>query len=94
MSPQQICSHLDMVQVMDVPARAEVPGCEECLKIGGRWLHLRVCRTCAKIGCCDDSPHRHASAHAREGAHPIITSIEPGENWSWCYVDDVAFVIA
>ncbi len=89
------CTHLDQVQIDDVPTRAAVPGCEECLKIGGRWVHLRVCRTCGKVGCCDNSPNRHATAHFRQaGHHPIITSIEPGEDWSWCYVDEVAFRLA
>jgi uncharacterized UBP type Zn finger protein len=88
-----ICSHLDQVEVFDVPTRAGVPGCEECLKIGGEWVHLRVCRTCGKVGCCDSSPNHHASSHARQDAHPIMTSIEPGEDWSWCVIDEVAFVI-
>ncbi len=84
------CSHLDQVVV----ARPEsVAGCEDCLAIGGTWLHLRVCRSCAHVGCCDSSPNRHASAHARAQEHPIITSAEPGEDWSYCYVDDVAFEI-
>ncbi len=93
MSATEICTHLDQVQIRDVPTRAEVPGCEECLKIGGEWLHLRVCRTCGKIGCCDSSPNRHASRHAAEDSHPIFSSIEPGEDWSWCAVDEVMFVI-
>jgi hypothetical protein len=93
MSSEEICAHLDQVQVLEVPTREEVPGCEECLKIGGRWVHLRVCRTCGKIGCCDSSPNRHASRHAEADAHPIASSIEPGENWSWCFVDEVAFVL-
>jgi hypothetical protein len=93
MSDAPICTHLDSVQVMDVPARDDVPGCEECLKIGGRWVHLRVCRTCGKVGCCDSSPNRHASKHAAADDHPILTSIEPGEDWSWCVVDEVAFVV-
>jgi uncharacterized UBP type Zn finger protein len=86
------CSHLDEVKIADVPARAEVPGCEECLKIGGRWLHLRVCRTCGKVGCCDSSPNRHARGHAAESGHPIVHSAEPGETWTYCFIDDVAFL--
>ena len=93
MSEQPTCEHLGLVEVMDVPSRDEVAGCEECLKIGGRWVHLRICRTCGKIGCCDSSPNKHASAHAAAASHPIITSIEPGEDWSWCYEDELAFVI-
>jgi uncharacterized UBP type Zn finger protein len=93
MSPQQTCTHLDQVEIGEVPARTEVPGCEECLQMGGRWVHLRVCRTCGKVGCCDSSPNRHASKHAADAAHPIASSIEPGEDWSWCFVDEVAFVL-
>jgi uncharacterized UBP type Zn finger protein len=84
------CAHLDQV-VVERPE--QVPGCEGCLAIGGRWVHLRVCRSCGRVGCCDSSPNRHASAHARQSAHPIVTSLEPGEDWSYCYVDDVAFVL-
>lgn len=82
------CTHLDQVLV-SMPE--EVPGCEECLVIGSSWVHLRVCRTCGKIGCCDSSPNRHASRHAREDSHPIVSSVEPGEDWSYCYVDDAMF---
>jgi uncharacterized UBP type Zn finger protein len=85
------CSHLDQVTVTAVPTRAEVPGCEECLKVGGRWVHLRVCLSCGKVGCCDSSPNQHASKHAANDGHPIFRSIEPGESWSWCAIDEVAF---
>jgi len=87
------CTHLDQITVMDVPRRDEVPGCEECLKLGMQWVHLRICRSCGRIGCCDSSPGRHARGHARADGHPIATSIEPGEDWSWCFVDEVAFVV-
>ena len=83
------CAHLDQITV-DVPDQVE--GCEDCLASGSSWVHLRVCRACGKVGCCDSSPNRHASAHAAESGHPIITSLEPGEDWSWCYVDEVALV--
>lgn len=86
------CTHLDQIAVTP-PARKEVDGCEECLKIDGRWMHLRVCLSCGKIGCCDSSPNRHASAHAGDSGHPLIHSMEPGEEWSYCYLDDVAFVV-
>jgi uncharacterized UBP type Zn finger protein len=82
------CTHLDQVNV-DPPD--DVAGCEECLKIGSGWVHLRVCRTCGKVGCCDSSPNRHATQHAHETSHPIVTSVEPGEDWSYCYLDDVMF---
>ena len=91
MSEQPICSHLDMITVTSVPTRAEVPGCEECLKIGGQWVHLRVCLSCGKIGCCDNSPNRHATGHNEATGHPIIRSVEPGEDWSWCYPDELMF---
>lgn len=86
-----ICTHLDRIELTELPA--EIAGCEECLAIGGRWLHLRMCLTCGKIGCCDSSPNRHASRHARADGHPIARSAEPGEDWSWCYVDELAFVV-
>jgi len=64
-------------------------GCEECLKIGSRWVHLRLCRTCGHVGCCDSSPHRHATAHFHATGHPIIEGYDPPEGWGWCYVDEV-----
>jgi uncharacterized UBP type Zn finger protein len=85
------CSHLDQITITEPDE--PVAGCEECLKIGGRWVHLRMCESCGKVGCCDDSPNRHASAHFAESSHPIIRSLEPGEAWSWCFVDEVAFVV-
>lgn len=63
-------------------------GCEDCLKIGGRWVHLRLCLTCGHVACCDSSPNRHARAHANHTKHPIVQSFEPGEDWRWCYVDE------
>jgi len=85
------CTHLDQVEIVDLPE--PVAGCQECLKTGDGWVHLRMCMTCGKIGCCDSSPNRHASRHAAEAAHPIIRSAEPGDDWSWCFVDEVAFVV-
>ena len=85
------CAHLDHVLVTELPASVE--GCEDCLASGGQWLHLRICLECGKVGCCDSSPNRHASAHARESGHPVIRSLEPGEEWSWCFADDVALLI-
>ena len=85
------CAHLDAIQVLELPD--SIAGCEDCLKIGGSWVHLRMCQTCGHIGCCDSSPNRHASAHFRAVGHPVVKSAEPGEDWSWCYVDDVAFVL-
>jgi uncharacterized UBP type Zn finger protein len=84
-----ICSHLDQVEILEPPE--DIAGCEECLKTGSRWVHLRMCHSCGKIGCCDSSPNRHASAHAREAEHPLLRSVEPGEVWTWCVLDEVAF---
>jgi Zn-finger in ubiquitin-hydrolases and other protein len=85
----EACTHLDQIQITDVPD--EIDGCEECLKIGGTWVHLRECMICGHVGCCDDSPNRHASRHHAASGHPIIRSLEPGEDWCWCFVDEVAF---
>jgi uncharacterized UBP type Zn finger protein len=83
------CTHLDQIAVTELPQ--PVAGCEECLKVGARWVHLRMCLTCGKIGCCDSSPNRHARQHAFEGRHPLIRSAQPGESWNYCFVDDVMF---
>ena len=83
------CTHLDQIEVSALPE--SIPGCEDCLKIGARWLHLRMCTACGHIGCCDSSPNRHATAHAQRTGHLIIRSAEPGEDWFWCYEDEVAF---
>ena len=79
------CTHTDLIRKVTPSAL----GCEECLKAGDRWVHLRMCETCGKIGCCDSSPNRHASRHARDDGHPVARSAEPGEDWSWCYVDQL-----
>jgi uncharacterized UBP type Zn finger protein len=84
------CTHLDQITV-EKPT--DVEGCEDCLRTGGTWVHLRVCRSCGHLGCCDSSPNQHASKHVTETNHPIVSSLEPGENWSYCYVDDVAFIV-
>jgi uncharacterized UBP type Zn finger protein len=81
------CEHLDSIRVTDLPQ--PLAGCEECLKTGGSWVHLRMCLQCGKVGCCDNSPGKHATAHFHETAHPLIRSAEPDEDWSWCYVDEV-----
>jgi uncharacterized UBP type Zn finger protein len=78
-----VCEHL--LSVDPVPPRAQ--GCEECLKIGSGWVHLRLCLSCGHVGCCDSSPGRHATKHFHHTAHPVIASFEPGERWTWCYVD-------
>jgi uncharacterized UBP type Zn finger protein len=84
------CAHLSSIR----DAQPKTPdGCEECLASGDRWVHLRLCMTCGHVGCCDSSPNRHATAHAYAASHPIIRSLERGEDWSWCYVDEIGFVI-
>jgi uncharacterized UBP type Zn finger protein len=86
-----ICSHLDTIR--HVEGREGVTGCPACLAIGSTWVHLRRCTECGQVGCCDDSPNRHASAHHAESGHPVIRSIEPAENWLFCYEDQVAFTL-
>jgi uncharacterized UBP type Zn finger protein len=90
-SPEPVCSHLETITVTELPE--SVAGCEDCLASGGVWMHLRICLECGHVGCCDSSPNRHASAHAAAKDHPLIRSLEPGEDWSWCFVDEVAMVI-
>ena len=83
------CDHLETIVTEDASSN----GCEDCLRIGGHWVHLRRCTACAHVGCCDNSPNKHATAHFHESAHPVIQSFEPGEDWFWCYVDSFAFDI-
>jgi uncharacterized UBP type Zn finger protein len=79
------CTHLDTIR--DVKPSSN--GCEECMKIGSDWVHLRLCKTCGHVGCCDSSRHKHATKHFHRTKHPIVRSFEPGETWMWCYVDEV-----
>jgi uncharacterized UBP type Zn finger protein len=83
------CGHLDAIE----PAPPSSDGCLECLRTGSWWVHLRRCATCGHVGCCDSSPNRHATSHFHATVHPLIQSFEPGEDWYWCYVDDVIFEI-
>jgi uncharacterized UBP type Zn finger protein len=83
----QSCTHLDQIKNVKPHTR----GCEECLKMGDRWVHLRLCLTCGHVGCCDSSPARHATGHWHAAGHPIVRSFEPGEEWFYCYLDDEAF---
>ena len=82
------CSHIEAVATVKSPAKR---ACEDCLKIGSSWVHLRTCQSCGGTRCCDSSPNRHASKHARSSGHPVVASSEDGENWLYCYPDD-AFV--
>ena len=79
------CSHISDVETVKHAKRTE---CEECVKIASRWVHLRTCQDCGMTLCCDSSPKRHASTHARASGHPVIASAEPGERWLYCFVDD------
>lgn len=80
------CEHV--TESMPRHVQRPAPGCEDCLKTGGRWVHLRYCLTCNHVGCCDSSPNRHATKHYHATKHPVVTSAEPGETWAWCYVDN------
>ena len=80
------CAHLKDVKT----SRPNSKGCEECLAMGDAWVHLRLCRTCGHVGCCDSSRNKHATRHFHATRHPIIMSLEPGETWSWCYVEELA----
>ena len=79
------CGHISTIQ----DAVPSADGCENCLRIGDVWVNLRLCLTCGHVGCCDDSKNKHASRHYHETEHPMIVSYEDGENWLWCYVDEV-----
>jgi|ERR1700730_8415063 len=82
---EDTCSHLNAITKVKHPTRRE---CQECVKIGASWVHLRTCQTCGVTLCCDDSPNRHATKHAHASGHPVIASAEPGERWLYCYPDD------
>lgn len=80
------CEHVGETKIRHV--KRPGAGCVDCLKIGGWWVHLRECLTCGHVACCDSSPNRHATAHYHQSKHPIVSSVEVGETWSWCYVDE------
>lgn len=79
-----LCTHLDQIKSV----MPNTDGCEECLKIGSDWVHLRLCLVCGHVGCCDSSRYKHATKHFHRTTHPLVQSLEPGESWIWCYVDD------
>jgi uncharacterized UBP type Zn finger protein len=85
--PDTRCTHLAAIVRVKAPKRRE---CEDCVAIGGEWVHLRTCQQCGGTRCCDSSPNRHATRHYRATAHPVIASAEPGESWIYCYPDDSA----
>jgi len=86
MSPEGPCEHIRGLENLKHAKKRE---CEECVRIGTLWLHLRTCQACGGTRCCDSSPMKHASAHAKASKHPVVTSAEPGERWLYCYPDDV-----
>lgn len=88
MTSDDRCAHIGALTAI---TRARRRQCDECVKIGAHWVHLRTCQECGTTLCCDSSPHRHATAHARGSGHPVIASAEPDERWLYCYPDD-AFV--
>ncbi|HKC14691.1 MAG TPA: UBP-type zinc finger domain-containing protein [Patescibacteria group bacterium] len=81
-----MCKHLN--QIKDVKPKTP-QGCEECLAIGDKWVHLRLCLICGHVGCCDSSKNKHATAHFQKTGHPIMKSFEKGEDWRWCYIDEI-----
>ena len=81
------CVHLDQVVKNVNPKTPE--GCEECLQMGSTWVHLRLCLNCGHVGCCDQSTNKHGTKHFHSSGHPIIRSYEPGENWKWCFIDEI-----
>jgi uncharacterized UBP type Zn finger protein len=81
------CSHLEEINQNIEPKTPD--GCEECLQIGSDWVHLRLCLSCGHVGCCDSSPNKHGTKHFTETSHPVMKSYEPGEDWKWCYVDEL-----
>jgi Zn-finger in ubiquitin-hydrolases and other protein len=83
------CTHLDTVHFTELPDPPLV--CAECVAMGSYWVHLRMCHECGKVACCDNSPNRHATKHFHASGHPLIRSAEPGEDWTWCYVDELFF---
>ena len=85
MGSNAACPHIDAIVEIKLPKRRE---CEECVKTGSQWVHLRTCQECGVTLCCDNSPNRHATKHARASGHPVIASAEPGERWIYCYPDD------
>jgi uncharacterized UBP type Zn finger protein len=83
------CDHLEAAERRTKAVAPSGPGCAECLATSSAWVHLRLCLTCGHVGCCDSSPNRHATKHFHATRHPVIRSYEPGEEWGWCYVDEV-----
>jgi uncharacterized UBP type Zn finger protein len=79
------CKHLDQIKI----TTTDVDVCGECVKLGETWVHLRMCMICGNVGCCDSSKNKHATKHFHQSSHPVMRSIEPGEEWIWCYIDEM-----
>ena len=88
-SDESGCSHLEKAAARHAAVKPSGPGCAECLKAHGVWVHLRLCMTCGHVGCCDNSPAKHATKHFHASQHPVIRSYEPGEDWGYCFPDDL-----
>ena len=86
MTTEAPCVHFEKIQEVQPSTAA---GCEDCLRMGGRWVHLRLCMACGHVGCCDSSPNRHATKHNHATGHPVVASFEPGEAWMYCYPDNL-----
>lgn len=84
----RLCEHRDLIREVTPSAN----GCEECLEVGDNWVHLRICMVCGHVGCCDASKNQHAQKHFHATGHPIVKSFQPGEDWKWCYIDEVLMV--
>ena len=84
---KEICSHL-LTWSQEETKHEKKHQCDECVKTGDTWVHLRTCQTCGATLCCDSSDNQHASKHAKATSHPVAISAEPGEQWAWCYVDE------
>ena len=80
------CTHTNQIRIIKTDKHV----CEDCIKMGDRWVHLRLCLECGHVGCCDSSKNKHATKHFRQTSHPLVRSVEPGEQWVWCYVDEIA----
>ncbi len=83
----KVCEHVQQAKDLQPPERV----CKECIQMGDDWVHLRICLTCGHVGCCDSSKNRHATKHFHTSHHPMVRSIEPGEDWGWCYADEIMY---
>ncbi|MCW2960795.1 MAG: hypothetical protein JWM90_1182 [Thermoleophilia bacterium] len=92
MAKPATCTHISAIKIVEKPSR--IVGCAQCRATGGEWVHLRMCHSCGEIACCDESPNQHARRHFEATHHPLMRTVERGEAWSWCFVDEVEFQVA